>query len=147
MPALLPGSVLFACTLNSVRSPIAEIYMKHLFGRQVFVDSVGVRKSEIDGFAIAVMDEIGLDLRRHRAKSFDELEDTSYDLVVTLSPEAHHTALEWSRMTATEVEYWPTLDPTALEEDRERRLAIYREVRDALIARIHARFPPPLKPT
>jgi protein-tyrosine-phosphatase len=147
MTLALPGSVLFACTHNSVRSPIAEAYMKHLFGRRVFVDSVGVRKADIDGFAITVMDEIGLDLRTHRAKTFDELEDSSFDLIVTMSPEAHHTALEWTRLTAADVEYWPTLDPTALEEDRERRLGIYREVRDSIMKHINERFPLPLKPT
>ncbi len=141
-----PGSVLFACMLNSVRSPIAEAYTKHLFGRQIFVDSVGVRAGEVDGFAIAVMDELGLDLRHHKPKSFDDLEDTSFDLVITLSPEAHHKALEWARHIAAEVEYWPTLDPITLGDDRERRLEIYREVRDSLVKRIHERFPPLLKP-
>jgi protein-tyrosine-phosphatase len=136
-----PGSVLFACTMNAVRSPMAEAYMKYLYGKRVFVDSVGIRRGEIDGFAVAVMDEIGLDLRKHKAKIFDDLEDTSYDLIVTLSPEAHHRALDWVRLTATEVEYWPTFDATAMEGDRERRLDAYRQVRDALIERIEKRFP------
>ena len=141
-----PHSVLFACTQNAVRSPIAEAYLKHLFGKQIYVDSVGIRRDEIDGFAVAVMDEVGLDLKRHKSKTFEDLEDTSFDLIVTLSPEAHHRALEWTRHMAAEVEYWPTFDATAVEGDRERRLEVYREVRDSLIKRIQERFPAMLKP-
>jgi protein-tyrosine-phosphatase len=137
----LPGSVLFACSLNSVRSPMAEAYLKHLHGKRIFVDSVGARRGEIDGFAIAVMEEIGIDLRKHRAKSFEQLEDTTYDVVISLSPEAHHKALELTRTMAIEAEYWPTFDPTAVEGDRERRLEAYREVRDQIVKRIHERFP------
>ncbi len=137
----LPGSVLFACTLNSVRSPMAEAYLKHILGKRVFVDSAGLRKGEIDGFAIAAMDEIGLDLKGHKSKSFDDLEDTSFDLIVTLSPEAHHKALEWTRHMAAEVEYWPTMDPTIVEGDRETILDSFRQVRDGLIKRIRERFP------
>lgn len=141
-----PHSVLFACTQNAVRSPIAEAYLKYLFGKQVYVDSVGVRKSEIDGFAVAVMDELGLDLKGHKSKTFDDLEDSSFDLVVTLSPEAHHKALEWTRHMAADVEYWPTFDATAVEGDRETRLEAYRGVRDGIVKRIEERFPALLKP-
>jgi protein-tyrosine-phosphatase len=137
----LPGSVLFACTLNAIRSPIAEAYLKHILGRQIYVDSVGVRAGEADGFAIAVMDEIGIDLTKHRSKSFDELEDTTYDLVITLSPEAHHRALELTRTMAVDVELWNTMDPTIVHGSREQRLDAYRQVRDSLIDRISARFP------
>jgi protein-tyrosine-phosphatase len=138
--ATLPGSVLFCCTMNAVRSPMAEGILKHLYGARVYVDSVGVRKSEIDGFAIAVMDEIGIDLQRHRAKSFEDLEDTSFDLIVSLSPEAQHKAVEMTRTMACEVEFWPTFDPTIVEGSREERLAAYRQVRDALMERIKKRF-------
>lgn len=141
-----PSSVLFACTLNSVRSPMAEGFLKYTHKTRIFVDSVGVRRGEIDGFAIAAMDEIGIDLRKHRSKTFDELEDTSFDLVVSLSPEAHHRALELTRTMAIAAEYWPTFDPTIVEGDRETRLDAYRQVRDGLIQRIRARFPPLLKP-
>jgi protein-tyrosine-phosphatase len=137
-----PQSVLFACSLNAVRSPMAEAYLKRLHGRTIFVDSVGVREHPVDPFAVAVMAEIGIDLRRHRAKSFDRLADIAFDLVVTLSPEAHHRALELTRVMACDVEYWPTLDATAIEGSREVRMAAYREVRDVLIRRIEARFPP-----
>lgn len=133
--------MLFACTLNAVRSPMAEAILKHLHGRQIYVDSVGLKASEPDGFAIAVMDELGFDLGKHKAKTFDDLEDTSFDLIITLSPEAHHKALEWSRHMAAEVEYWPTFDATAIEGDRERKLDAYREVRDRLMKRIRERFP------
>ena len=135
-----PASVLFACSQNSVRSPMAEAIAKHLFGKRIYFDSVGVRAEEIDGFAIAVMEEVGIDLHRHHAKTFDDLEDSSFDLVVTLSPEAQHRAVEMTRTMACDVEYWPTQDATAVEGGREARLAAYREVRDALMARIAARF-------
>ena len=141
-----PHSVLFACTLNAVRSPIAETYLKHLLGKQIYVDSVGLKASEPDGFAIAVMDELGFDMSKHKPKTFEDLEDTSFDLVITLSPEAHHKALEWTRHMAAEVEYWPTFDATAIEGDRERKLEAYREVRDLIMKRIRERFPALLKP-
>jgi protein-tyrosine-phosphatase len=137
----LPSSVLFACTFNSIRSPMAEGLMKNFHGRHVYVDSVGVRAAEIDPFAVTVMDEIGIDLSRHRAKTFEELEDTSFDLVVSLSPEAQHSAVELTRAMACEVEFWPVLDPTAIEGSREEMLTAYRLVRDHLRRRILERFP------
>lgn len=136
-----PSSVLFACTHNAVRSPMGEAILKHFHGRRIFVDSVGVRPLEIDGFAVAVMEEIGIDLARHRAKSFDELEDTSFDLVLSLSPEAQHKAVELTRTMSCEVEFWPMFDPTVVEGSRETRLDAYREVRDNLMRRIIERFP------
>ena len=143
--AELPGSVLFCCTRNAIRSPMAEGILKMLHGRRIFVDSVGIRGAEVDGFAVAVMDEIGLDLTRHRAKTFDELEDTSFDLIVSLSPEAQHRAVEMTRTMAAEIEFWNTMDPSIVEGHREARLEAYRQVRDGLMARIQARFP--LRPT
>lgn len=137
----MPGSVLFACSLNAVRSPMAEAMLKLLFGKKVYVDSVGVRGGDLDPFAVEVMKEIGIDISRHRSKSFDELLDTSFDLVVSLSPEAQHKAVEMTRTMACEVEYWPTLDATAYEGSREARLAAYRQVRDSLMKRIKERFP------
>lgn len=139
----LPSAVLFACTLNAVRSPMAEAIMKHFHGRRVFVDSVGLRRGEPDPFMAAVMDEIGIDMSAFRAKTFDDLEDESFDLVVSLSPEAQHRAVELTRTSACEVEFWPTFDPTIIEGNRETRLQAYREVRDGLMARILERFPLP----
>jgi protein-tyrosine-phosphatase len=136
----LPGAVLFACTLNSVRSPMAAGIMRHLFGRSVYVDSVGARAGELDPLAVDVMDEIGIEIGKHKPKSFDEFEDTSFDLVITLSPEAHHKAMELTRTAATKVEYWPTIDPTAIEGSREQRLLAYRMVRDQLMQRLKQRF-------
>ncbi len=141
-----PESVLIACSTNSVRSPMAEAMLKHLHGTRIYVDSVGVRTREIDGFVIAVMDEVGIDLASFRPKSFDDLEDSSFDLVITLSPEAQHRAVEMTRTMACEVEYWPTHDPTLAEGSREVRLEAYRQVREALSARIVERFPLPRKP-
>ncbi len=140
--ARLPSSVLFACTFNSVRSPMAEALLKHLQGRHIYVDSVGVREGEIDPFVVVVMDEIGIDLSRHRTKTFEELEDTSFDLVVSLSPEAQHSAVELTRTMACDVEFWPIFDATAIEGSRDERLNAYRSVRDALRKRILERFPP-----
>ncbi len=137
----LPSAVLFACTENTVRSPMAEAILKHLHGRHVYVDSVGVRKGALDGFAVAVMDEIGIDLSHHRPKAFEDLEDTSFDLVTSLSPEAQHKAVEMTRVMACEVEFWNTFDPSVVEGSREVRLEAYRQVRNELMRRIKERFP------
>ena len=138
----LPGSVLFCCTQNALRSPLAEAMMKHLHGRRVFVDSVGVRAGPLDDFAVAVMDEIGIDITRHKPKSFDDLEDDSFDLIISLSPEAQHKAVDMTRALAAEVEFWNTFDPSVVEGSREVRLDAYRQVRDQLMRRLLQRFPP-----
>jgi protein-tyrosine-phosphatase len=141
-----PQAVLFACGLNSVRSPMAAALFKHLFGRVTYVGSAGVRKGELDPFAVAAMDEIGLDIAKHRPVTFEELEDLeglNFDLIVTLAPEAHHRALDLTRRLALDVEYWPTPDPTITEGNREQRLESYRDVRDQLLTRIRRRFGPP----
>lgn len=140
MPNRIPASVLFACTENALRSPMAEAMMKHLHGHHVFVDSVGMRAGTLDGFAVEVMAEIGLDMSRHRPKTFDDLEDTSFDLVISLSPEAQHGAVELTRSSAAELELWPTFDPSIVEGGREARLTAYRQVRDQLMDRIRDRF-------
>lgn len=138
----LPAAVLFACSMNAVRSPIAESILKHLHGHHVYVDSVGVRAGEIDGFAVEVMDEIGIELAAHKSKTFDDLEDSSFDMVISLSPEAQHRAVEMTRVMACELEFWNTFDPTVIEGNRETRLAGYRQVRDQLMQRIKEKFPP-----
>jgi protein-tyrosine-phosphatase len=136
----LPGAALFACTLNSVRSPMAAALMRHLFGRFVYVESVGARAGELDPMAVEAMEEIGIEIAGYKPKRFDDLEDASFDLIVTLSPEAHHKAMELTRTMAVDVEYWPTADPTAIEGSRDQRLDAYRAVRDELMRRIEARF-------
>lgn len=136
----LPDAILFACGQNAVRSPMAEGIMRHLYGRHVFVDSVGVRAGELDPFVIVVMEELGIDLTRHKPRSFDELEDTSFDLIVSLTPEAQHKAVDLTRTMAADVEYWPTHDPTLAQGSREQRLEAYREVRDTLMQRIKDKF-------
>jgi len=143
----LPGAVLFACSRNALRSPMAEAMLKHLHGNRIFVDSVGVRAGELDAFGIEVMAEMGLDISGHRAKSFEDLEGTAFDLIVSLTPEAQHRAVELTRSAAVELEYWPTLDPGMLEGSREVRLAGYREIRDMLWRRICERFlnPSPIR--
>lgn len=137
----LPGAVLFACSENAIRSPIAEALMKSKFGTRIFVDSAGVRAGDVNPFAMTVLDEIGVDLSGHRPKTLDQLEDDSFDIIITLSPEAHHKALEMTRSLACEVEYWPTLDPSAVEGSRERVLESFRETRDMIEQRILRRFP------
>ncbi len=138
----LPSAVLFACTLNSIRSPMAEGLLKFLRGDRIFIDSVGVRPGEIDGFSVAVMDEIGIDISKHNTKSFDDLEDSYFDLVIPLSPEAQHKAVEMTRVMACDVEFWNTFDPSLIEsEDRETILDAYRQVRDQLMERLKTRFP------
>ncbi len=141
-----PESVLFACSQNAIRSPMAEGLLKHFLGHRVYVDSVGVRAGEVDPFAVVVMEEIGIDVSKHRSKSFDQLEDTSYDLIVSLSPEAQHRAVELTRTMACDVEFWRVLDPSLIEGSRETRLQAYREIRDQLLRRIQERFGSDIKP-
>jgi protein-tyrosine-phosphatase len=138
----LPGAVLFACTTNTVRSPMAAAILRHLAGRGVYVESAGVRTDNPDPFAAAVMEEIGIDISRHTPHTLHELHDTSFDLIVTLSPEAHHQALELTRTMAVDVEYWPTFDATPMvgHGSREQVLEAYRGVRDGLFNRIKQRF-------
>jgi protein-tyrosine-phosphatase len=136
----LPGAILFACTMNAVRSPMAAAMMRHLLGKFVHVDSVGVRAGAQDALAVEAMAEIGITLAAHKPRRFEDMEDHAFDLVITLSPEAQHTAIELTRTMAVDIEYWPTQDPTAFEGSREQRLAAYRAVRDQLMARLQARF-------
>lgn len=117
--------------------------MKRLFGTRVFVDSVGVKAGVPDGFMMAAMEEEGIDMTRHKPKTFEQLEDTSYDLVISLSPEAQHKAVELTRTMACTVEYWPTFDCTVVEGSREVRLEAYRKVRDDLKQRLIKRFAQP----
>lgn len=144
-----PTSVLFACDHNAVRSPMAEGIMKKYYGTRIFVQSVGVKHDlEIDGFSVAVAAEIDVILDSHRVRSFDEMEDwgddiDSYDLVIALSPASQRRALEYTRIHALEVEYWPIFDPTGLGESREDKLRVYRQMRDQVSQRIIARFGPP----
>jgi protein-tyrosine-phosphatase len=142
----LPGSVLFCCTQNALRSPMAEAILKHLHGRQIYVDSAGVRAGPLDEFAVAVMDELGIDITKHKAKTFDDLEDGSFDIVISLSPEAQHRAVEMTRTMATDLEFWNTFDPSVVEGSRAVRLDAYRQVRDQLMKRILQRFPLPGAP-
>ena len=138
-----PQAVLFACNLNAVRSPMAAGLARQLFGKTVYVASAGVQKGEVDPFAVSAMDELGIDISRHKPQTFEEIEDLegfNFDLIVTLTPGAHHKSLELTRTVAADVEYWPTPDPTAAEGSREQKLDAYREVRDQMMRRIRQRF-------
>ncbi|MBT5570898.1 MAG: arsenate reductase ArsC [Alphaproteobacteria bacterium] len=141
----LPGSVLFACDRNTIRSPMAEAILKHLVGHRIYADSAGVQPDgrEVDGFAIATMQEIGLDISGHNPKSFDDLRDMSVDLIITFTPQAQHRAMEFTRTLACDVEYWPTMHPGDVPGSREVRLEAYRSARDQLFERIRDRFPSP----
>jgi len=136
----MPRSVLFLCGQNSIRSPMAEALAKRMLPKSVFVASAGVRASARDPFVDAVLAEKALSLGDWRPRRLDELEDSYFDLIVTLAPEAHHAALELTRTMAIDVEYWPTLDPSVVEGTREQIMAAYRDVRDGLTLQIARRF-------
>jgi len=144
----IPGSVLFCCDYNAVRSPMAEGLLKKYAGQRIYVQSAGVKNDlDIDGFSIAVCRELGVELGRHQVRTMDEMIEwgddlESYDLIVALSPASQRRALEFTRFAALEVEYWPIIDPTGLGETREAKLAAYRQARDQILARIKARFQP-----
>lgn len=151
MSEKLPTSVLFCCDFNAVRSPMAEGMMKQLYGHSIYVQSAGVKSDlEVDGFAIAVCQELGVELSRHQARSFDDMQEwgddlSGYDLVVCLSPASQRHALDFTRFYHMDVEYWPVLDPTGLGEGREAKLAAYRQTRDQIRAKLLARFGPPIE--
>lgn len=138
----LPGAVLFACSMNAVRSPMAAAILRHLGGGRIRVESAGVRAGQPDGFASAVMKEIGIDMSQHQPRTMKDLSDSSFDLIVTLSPEAHHQALEFTRTMAVDVEYWPTIDATVLvgQGNRQQIISSYRGVRDKIFDKIRQRF-------
>src|SRR4051795_4690596 len=141
--ARTPQAVLFACGQNAVRSPMAESLLKQMFPQALYVKSAGVKRGELDPFAVAVMAELGQDISTHRPMTFEELEDwegLNFDLIITLSPEAHHKALALTHTLAADVEYWPTHDPTTIEGSRDQKLAAYRDVCDQLLLRIRRRF-------
>ncbi len=136
-----PGAVLFACNRNAVRSPMAAAILRHLAGSRVFTGSAGVRAGEAtDPFAVAVMEELGIDMSKHKPVSLAGVHDTSFDLIVTLAPEAHHKALEIVSGFAVDVEYWPTPDPSLASGNREQILDAYRSLRGQLFAKIKSRF-------
>ena len=149
----LPQSILFCCDHNAVRSPMAEGIMKKFYGMETYVQSVGVKNDlEIDGFAIAVCQEIGVELSRHRSRSFDEMEEwgddlSSFDLIVSLSPASQRRALELTRVFHLSVDYWPIMDPTGLGETRETKLNAYRQTRDQIIAKLEQNWGPARQPT
>lgn len=136
-------AVLFACAYNAVRSPMAEAIARHYFGKSIYVQSAGVHKGDPDPLMVEAMDEIGVSVAKHRPRTIDELEEwegLNFDVIITLSPDAHHKALDLTRSVAADVEYWPTPDPTVVEGNREQRLDAYRATRDMLVKRILTRL-------
>ncbi|WP_415183535.1 low molecular weight phosphatase family protein [Phaeovulum sp.] len=148
----LPHSVLFCCDHNATRSPMAEGMMKKFYGQEVYAQSVGVKSDMmVDGFTVTVCQEIGVELGRHRARSFDEMQDwgddlSGFDLVIALSPASQRRALELTRYFHLDVEYWPVMDPTGIAENREAQLTVYRQTRDQIKTRMLERFGPPQIP-
>ena len=138
--AEVPGSVLFVCAMNAIRSPMAEYLTRELFGTTIYVQSAGVRAGEPSGFTQAVMRERGIPIDDHQPTTLEDLADQYFDLIVTLSPEAHHRALELTRTQAVDVEYWPTADPSTVAGNREQVLDAYGKVRDFLENKIRTRF-------
>ena len=138
--SVLPSSVLFACTMNSVRSAMAEGILKKFCGESIYVDSAGKKAGEKIGYIIQVMAEMGVDLSNHQSKTFVSLNDTSFDIIISLSPEAQHAAVELTRWMSCELIYWPTFDPDVIRGRREARLARFRQIRDDLINKIEAKF-------
>lgn len=143
---IMTGSVLFACTKNAIRSAMCEHLLRQMAGHQFYVDSAGVRPGDNDGFVTSVMAELNLDLSQHIPKGFDELVDNSFDYIISLSPEAHHHALELTRTLACQVIYWPTMDPSLTQGNRQNQLDAYRQLRDQLIQRIRSQFITPHAP-
>ena len=150
MPGPLPHSVLFCCDHNAVRSPMAEGLMKKFYGQDVYVQSAGVHNDlEVDGFAVSVCEELGVELSRHRSRSFEEMQQwgddlSGFDLVIALSPASQRLALDMTRLFHLEVEYWPIMDPTGIGEGREAKLMAYRQSRDQIVQRMVARFGEPV---
>lgn len=138
--ASLPRSVLFLCGMNAIRSPMAEVMARQRLPAGTFIASAGVRAGQRDPFVDAVLAEKGLTLGQRQPQRLDELEDSYFDLIVTLAPEAHHAALELTRSLSVDVEYWPSADPSTATGTRERIMDAYRDVRDRLDARIVERF-------
>jgi protein-tyrosine-phosphatase len=136
----LPSAVLFACTLNAIRSPMAAAIMHHHYGHRVYVASAGIAAGDPDPFVGMIMDEIGIDLKKHRPHSFEDLEDSAFDLLVTLSVEAKTKADDMSRTMAIEIENWSVADPSQTQGSREQILDAYREVRDDIVKKVKTRF-------
>ena len=136
--------MLFACALNAVRSPMAAAILQHLTGGRLHVASAGVRAGLLDPYAVAVMDEIGIDISDHEPAPLADIESEIFDLIITLSPEAHHHGIELTRVIPAAIEYWPTPDATIVLEsdDRDQIIRAYRGVRDSLFRRIKDRFLP-----
>lgn len=136
-----PRAILFMCGMNSIRSPMAEVIAKQIVAPGMYIQSAGVRAGERDPFVDAVLDEAGLTLGKHKPRTLDEIEDDFFDLIITLTPEAHHAALELTRSNALDVVYWPTMDPTVATGTRDHILEAYREVREHLTKLISERLP------
>ena len=140
MTCAAPQSILFACTMNAVRSPMAAALLRHFSENKYYVRSAGVKVGSLDPFSVAIMSEIDIDISQHTPKTLSELGDNSFDTIITLTPEAHHQAIEFTRTMYVQVIYWPTLDPSLTSGNREQMLSAYRACRDGLLSKIRQYF-------
>ncbi|WP_204113599.1 low molecular weight phosphatase family protein [Shimia biformata] len=146
MASDLPQSILFCCDHNAVRSPMAEAICKKFYGEDAYVQSAGIKNDlEIDGFAIAVCAEIGVELSRHRTRSFEEMEKlgdqlSSFDLIVALTPASFGRIEDLTRFYHIDLEFWPIDDPSGKGEGRDDKLAAYRKARDQIVAHLRQRW-------
>lgn len=130
--------ILFACNMNSIRSPMAEIIARQLVGDGAGVESVGVYEGGQDPFIEMILAEDGFELGVHQPKTFGDIDPADFDLIVALTPEAAHEALK--HFPARSVITWEIPNPTDERGSREQMLNAYREARDMLKKRIAERF-------
>lgn len=139
----IPSAILFVCTENAIRSPMAAAIFKDVFKDKSYVQSAGIRRGNPNPFIEEVAKEAGLDLTSHSPQTLTDLGDSLFDIIITLSPEAHHQAMELTRTMAVDVEYWPVMDPTLIGGNRDQRLEAFRQCRNILAKKIELRFGKP----
>jgi uncharacterized protein (UPF0262 family)/protein-tyrosine-phosphatase len=134
-------TVLFVCSMNAVRSPIAAALARQAFPGRIITRSVGVNGGKADQFVHEVMEEIGIDMSVHTPHILDELVANRFDLVITLSDDAPD-AVARKGLDAGAVETWTMPDPSLVEGNRETVLGAYRDLRDHLLRRVRERLEP-----
>ena len=131
--------VLILCTGNSTRSQMAEGLLRHDRGDHFLVESAGTRPGEVRPEAIAVMQEIGIDLRGHRSKHVDEFAGQCFDYVLTVCDNARESCPSFPGPSLRV--HMAFDDPAALQGAEADRLALFRRVRDEVRAYLRT-FPP-----
>lgn len=134
-----PVRVLFLCTHNSSRSQMAEGLLRARGGPRYEALSAGTEARGIHPLAIKAMAELGIDISEaagHRSKSLQEYVGQPIDLVITVCDEAAEACPFFPG--ARRQEHWGFPDPSAATGTEEERLAVFRQVRDAIAERIDA---------